>query len=202
MNILENRIYRALDTLTNFFLLNILWLLACVPIITIFPATAALFAVIRGWVRGTNSATFKPFFHYMRENFAQSLTIGLLWSVIGVILVVDFLFVQGMTSWVRVPLFVIFGAVLLAYLATAVFLFPVMVHFRCGWLQVIRNAFLIAFSSPGMTLMGLFTIALAGLAVVYVPFSILVIGSLTAYGIYLLCQRTFERVETAMNDKD
>ena len=50
VRMLEGRFYRRLETVTNYFLLNVLWLLACLPIITLYPATAAMFAVIRGWI--------------------------------------------------------------------------------------------------------------------------------------------------------
>ena len=51
MNILDTRVYRWLETATDFFLLNLMWLVACLPAVTIFPSTAAMFGVVRDWVR-------------------------------------------------------------------------------------------------------------------------------------------------------
>jgi uncharacterized membrane protein YesL len=196
MNILDTRLYRWLDVLSDFFLLNVLWLLACVPLITLFPATAALFAVVRDWVRGKETGIFMPFFGYMRENFGQSLVIGLVWTVVGLVLVVDFLFVRSMTSWVRTLLLVLLSLVGLVYGGTAVNLFPVMVHYRAGWLQIIKNSFLIALSSPLITVLNVLVVTLAGLAVYYIPLSFLVFGSVTAYLLYRLCHRAFQQIET------
>ena len=192
MNVLDNPLYRALDMLTNLFLLNLLWLLACVPLITIFPATAALFAVVRSWIRGTKGEFFKPFFGYMRENFVQSLVIGLLWSVIGLILVADFLFVRGITSWVRIPLFGLFLLVAGGYLATAVYLFPAMVHYQTDWVQIIKNSFFLAFKWPGATLICIVIVVVAGLALFFFPISLLMIGSVSAYLIYRICHHVFQ----------
>ncbi len=196
MNFLDSRLYRWLDNLSNFFFLNILWLLVCIPLITFFPATAALFAVVRDWVRGKEQGFFMPFFRYMRENFVQSLVIGLVWGIVGLVLVADFLFVRSITSWMRTPLLVLLVVMGLAYLGTAVNLFPVMVHYRAGWLHIIKNSFLIALRSPVLTLFGLLMVMLAGLAVYYVPLSFLVFGSVTAYLLYRLCDRTFRQIET------
>ncbi|MCA9960348.1 MAG: YesL family protein, partial [Anaerolineales bacterium] len=130
MNLLDTRLYRWLDTVSDFFLLNLLWLLACVPIITIFPATAALFAVVRDWVKGKETGFFKSFFRYMRENFGQSLAVGLTWTVVGLVLLADFLFVRSITSWARTPLLVLVLSLGVIYLATAVYIFPVMAQYH------------------------------------------------------------------------
>lgn len=193
MNFLDTRFYRWMDVLADFFFLNILWLLACVPLVTFFPATAALFAVVRDWVQGKETGVFKPFFRYLRENFAQSLVVGLAWTMVGLVLWADFLFVRQITSWARSPLLALLFLWVVAYGGTAVYLFPVMVQFRTGWWQVIKNAFFIAFSWPGLaSTLGCFLIvALAGLALYYVPLSFLITGSVTAYLIYNLCHRVF-----------
>jgi len=203
VNFLDTRLYRWMDVLANFFLLNLLWLFACVPLVTLFPATAALFAVVREWTRGTETNIFKSFFHYMWENFAQSLAVGLAWTAVGVVLFTDFLFVREMTSWVRAPLLAILFLLGVAYWGTAVYLFPVMVQYRIRWLQVIKNAFLIAFSSPGitLTLLSLLIGILASLAFYYIPVSFLVIGSVTAYLIYRLCHRVFQQIEIALDER-
>jgi uncharacterized membrane protein YesL len=201
MGFLDSHLYRGLDTLTNLFLLNLLWLLACVPLITIFPATAALFAVERSWIRGREHGLFKPFFSYMGQNFVQSLIIGSLWSVIGLILVADYLFVRGITSWVRIPLFGLFLLVAMGYLATAVYLFPVMVHYQTGWIQIIKNSLFLAFKSPGVSFLGIVMITLAGLALYIMPISIFVIGSITAYLIYRVCHHAFQQIKPGTTEQ-
>jgi uncharacterized membrane protein YesL len=68
-----------------------------------------------------------------------------------------------------------------------------MVQFRTGWWQAIKNSFLIAFSRPGLapTFLCFLIVALAGLALYYVPLSFLIAGSVTAYLIYNLCHQVF-----------
>lgn len=196
MSFLDTRLYRWLDVLANFFFLNILWLLACIPLITLFPATAALFAVVRDWVRGKDRGFLMSFFGYMRENFVQSLVVGLVWLVVGLVLVADFLFVRGITSWLRIPLLTLLFLLGLVYLGTAVYLFPVMVHYRASWFHIIKNSLVIALSSPVITLLTLLIVIVAGLAINYVPLSFLLIGSVTAYLLYSLCHRKFQQIKS------
>lgn len=200
MSFLDTRLYRWLDVLANFFFLNILWLLACVPLITLFPATAALFAVVRDWVRGKDEGFFMPFFRYMRENFVQSLVVGLVWTVVGLVLVADFLFVREITSWVRTPFLALLILVGLVYLGTAVHLFPVMVHFQARWFHIIKNSLIIAISSPVITFLSLLILFVAGLAIFYVPLSFLLFGSVTAYLLYSLCHRLFQQIESDLEE--
>ena len=199
---IDGRLYRGLDTLADFFLLNLVWVVACLPLITIFPATAALFAVVRAWLRGTRSDVFRSFLQYMRENFAQSLAVGLLWSVIGLVLVADYLFVRGITSWIKVPFLLLLLLVVFVYLATAVYLFPVMVHVKASWLQIIKNSALIAFSSLGTTFICLIIMVLTLVILIYFPITVLLIGSVPAYGIYYFCQRAFARVEATLTGEN
>ncbi|MBK8900559.1 MAG: DUF624 domain-containing protein [Anaerolineaceae bacterium] len=196
MNILETRLYRWLDVLATFFFLNLLWLLACVPLITLFPATAALFAVVRDWVRGKDKGFLMPFFHYARENFVQSLVVGLAWTAVGLVLAVDFLFVRSITSWVRTPMLALLFLLVVVYGGTAVYLFPVMVHYQASWFHIIKNALIIALSSPVITLLSLFIVVVAGLAIYYIPLSFLLIGSVTAYLLYRLCHRKFQQIQS------
>ncbi|MCB8968199.1 MAG: DUF624 domain-containing protein [Ardenticatenaceae bacterium] len=196
MNLLDTRLYRWLDTVSDFFLLNLLWLLACVPIITIFPATAALFAVVRDWVKGKETGFFKSFFRYMRENFGQSLAVGLTWTVVGLVLLADFLFVRSITSWARTPLLVLVLSLGVIYLATAVYIFPVMAQYHAGWLHIIKNSFIIAISSPITTISAVLLVLLTALVVYYLPVVLLLFGSVPAYFLYRLCHRVFRQIET------
>lgn len=47
---MDRPIYRTLESFSNLVILNLLWILMCLPIITIFPATIAMFGVIRQWI--------------------------------------------------------------------------------------------------------------------------------------------------------
>jgi uncharacterized membrane protein YesL len=129
------------------------------------------------------------------------LVIGSLWSVIGLLLVADYLFVRSITSWVRIPLFGLFLLVAVGYLATAVYLFPAMVHYQTGWLQIIKNSFFLAFRAPGVSLICSVIVTLACLAFYTFPISILVLGSVTAYLIYRVCHHAFQQIKPVMADQ-
>ena len=80
------RIYRVLEVFTDLVYLNLLWMVACLPVVTVAPASAAMFGVVRGWMRGKDTPIAREFFSLFRENFGRSLVVGLVWSGLGAFL--------------------------------------------------------------------------------------------------------------------
>jgi uncharacterized membrane protein YesL len=195
VDILNSKIYRIAEILVNLILLNLLWLVACLPVITAFPATAAMFGVVRDWIRDIDSEVVMPFVRHFRANFTQSLLLGFVWLVVGGVLFIDFVVVGGLEAWLKVPAFLLLALVTLCAVLTSLYVFPVMVNYEGRWLSVIKNSFLIALAQPGTTILCLIVVALALAAVYYVVATVLIAGSGTAYVLYLLCKRAFDRIE-------
>jgi uncharacterized membrane protein YesL len=191
---LDSKLYRFLETLTNFFFLNVVWLLACVPVVTIFPATAALFGVVREWVRQEDAGVLGPFVRRFKENFVQSLVVGWLWAILGALLLFNLLAIRRMPGPLGLPSLVLVAVVGLVYLTTTIYLFPVMVCYETTWHGVIRNAFFISASQPIVTIIGLVLTGAMVMLFYFAPITIVLSGSITAYLLYALCNRAFQRV--------
>jgi uncharacterized membrane protein YesL len=200
MSILETRVYRWLESATDFFLLNLLWLVACLPVVTIFPSTAAMFGVVRDWVRGKESSLTRTFVTRFRENFGQSLLVGAIWMVFGVALFFDFLVANQLSYWAEIVLKSVLVLVSTLYAFGSIYLFPVMVHYETDWKTVIKNSLLISIGSLPTTVMCLvFLVVMVGLTVV-VPFLVVITGSIAAYVVYGLCDRVFRKIDASYGD--
>lgn len=195
MNVLDTKAYRLLATATDFFLLNLMWLLACLPVVTALPATAAMFGVVRGWVREKETGVFAAFLFRFRQNFAQSLVVGALWALIGGTLFLDFLIanqLSGGTQVIMRSLLVLAGVL---YAFASIFLFPVMVHYDTKWTTVPKNALLISLARLPTTFLCLLTFASAAALTFVVPLLLVVTPSLTAFAVYRLCDREFRKID-------
>jgi uncharacterized membrane protein YesL len=196
VSIPDTRVYRWLEVATDFLLLNLIWLAACLPIVTIFPSTAAMFGVVRDWVRKKEGGLASMFITRFRENFAQSLLVGALWTVFGVALFLDFLVVNQFSFGVEIVLRAALVLVSSLYVLGSVFLFPVMVHYEADWKTVIKNALLMSIGRLPTTVVCLmFLVVMVGLTM-FVPFLVIITGSLTAYVVYRLCDREFRKIDT------
>ena len=197
MNILDSRVYRWLEVATDFFLLNLMWLVACLPVVTIFPSTAAMFGVVRDWVRKKEGSLTRTFVARFRENFGQSFLIGVIWTVFGVALVLDFLVANQLSYWPGVVMKSVLVLASSVYAFGSVFLFPVMVHYDTDWKTVIKNSLLLSIGRLPTTIVCLvFVVVAAGLSVVF-PFMVIITGSITAYFVYRLCDREFRKIDAA-----
>jgi uncharacterized membrane protein YesL len=201
MNILDSRIYQALKVFADFFILNLMWLLACLPILTVFPATAAMFGVCREWVKGRNADTIEAYFSFFKGNFKRSLYLELVWSLIGGLLLANYAFlainydlVRTMSVGAKFPLFVWVVFTGLMYLFTSVHLFPVLVNYDTSLLGVLKISLLLSVSRPFITLLCLLTLAISVVLLWFLPLSLGILGSFTAYLIYWLCDRNFRTV--------
>jgi uncharacterized membrane protein YesL len=195
MNILDSRVYRWLEVATDFFLLNLMWLVACLPVVTIFPSTAAMFGVVRDWVRQKEGSLTRTFVARFRENFGQSLLIGVVWTVFGVALVLDFLVANQLSYWPGVVMKSVLVLASSVYAFGSVFLFPVMVHYDTDWKTVIKNSLLLSIGRLPITIVCLVLVVVtAGLSVIF-PFLLIITGSITAYFVYRLCDREFRKID-------
>ena len=197
MNLLDTRIYRWLEVATDFFLLNLMWLVACVPVVTIFPSTAAMFGVVRDWSREKEGGLVRAFASHFRENFAQSLLVGALWTLFGAALVLDFFAADRLPFGSEVVMKSLLVLATVLYAAASVFLFPVMVHYETGWKALVKNSLLLAIGRlPTTAACLLFVAVVSGLTAV-LPVLILITGSVSAYVVYRLCGREFARLDAA-----
>jgi uncharacterized membrane protein YesL len=195
MNVLDTRVYRWLEVATDFFLLNLMWLVACLPVVTIFPSTAAMFGVVRDWVRQKEGSLTRTFVARFRENFGQSLLIGVVWTVFGVALVLDFLVANQLSYWPGVVMKSVLVLASSVYAFGSVFLFPVMVHYDTDWKTVIKNSLLLSIGRLPITIVCLVLVVVtAGLSVIF-PFLLIITGSITAYFVYRLCDREFRKID-------
>jgi uncharacterized membrane protein YesL len=200
MSILDTRVYRWLEVATDFFLLNLMWLVACLPVVTIFPSTAAMFGVVRDWVRRKEGSLTRTFITRFRENLGQSLLVGAIWTVFGMALFLDFLVANQLFYWAQIVLKSVLVLVSTVYAFCSVYLFPVMVHYETDWKTVIKNSLLISIGRLPTTVVCLmFLVVMVGLTVA-VPFLVVITGSITAYVVYRLCDRVFRKIDAAYGD--
>ncbi|GIN69890.1 hypothetical protein J14TS2_03650 [Bacillus sp. J14TS2] len=195
MKLFNNKIYLFLDRVSNLFILNSLWVITCIPIITFFPATAAMFSVIRQWKRKDETTVIRPFFIHFKRNFKDSFIVGLLWLPFGVLLYFNYLLIvqtqKGMALFTLIPIFLIS----LIYLFMSVYLFPIMVHYQVRIRDILKNSFIVSlvYFPTTFVLIGMGAILLTVLF--FIPPFALIIFSCGAYMNFLLCDRLFQKIE-------
>ena len=187
--------FRAFESVLAIGVTGLLWLLASAPIVTLGPATAAMFGVFAAWEPGQEPpSVWSTYWEKFRAHFRQALGLGLGLTMVGALLTIDAWYGLSANDAPLRPLVLaaaIFGAVVL--LGTLVFLFPVLVSYPAPWRRVVRNAALFSAGYVWTTLLGLFTWAVVGLLVVWSPLLLPFAVAGGAWVVSRLTGRAFER---------
>lgn len=185
---LESRIYHLAVRATDLFVLNLLWLLVSLPVVTLFPATAAVFGVVREWQVHEGSGAVTPFARQLRAHFRTAFLLGLVWLPLGGLVALNFaivLRIEGPPSLVLLSTN-LFGA--LVYLFISVYLFPLLVHLRLPALRLIQYGLYFSIGYLRTTSQAVAVLAAFLVLAFVLPASILISGAPAAYAIYRLCR--------------
>jgi len=193
MDILNSNLYRFLDRLTNLFFLNVLWLLISLPLVTLFPASAAMFAVFKEWTEGKERNLFKSFFKHSQANFRHSFLYGLLFGFLLAIFYLDLSIINEMESYSFILTSLLFVLIILTAF-NVVYFVPISIHFDLTLFGKIKHAFLFSIMFFPTTLLCII-IGIATLLLTYLlPGFMFILFSTAGYGVFRLCYRTFRKV--------
>ena len=100
----DSKFMEILGRITDLILLNILFLLTCLPIFTMGAAATALYTMCFRFMREEYRSIVKPYFQAFRDNFRQSTLIWLLlllwWALVFIISMCCFLWTACCGIWV------------------------------------------------------------------------------------------------------
>ena len=137
---IDSPIMVALSRLADMFFLSVLWLVCCLPIITIGPATAAMYYVALKWARKEEIKISAAFFDAFKKNFKQGVALNLIFLVAGVVVVLDYLIMsaqEGTYGAISSGCFFVMGIWLLAIMFYA---YPLQAQFYNTVRQTLINA--------------------------------------------------------------
>ncbi|WP_026691487.1 YesL family protein [Alteribacter aurantiacus] len=197
MGFLDSKLYQFLEHIANFFFLNLVWIVCCLPLVTAFPATTAMFGVLRDWHKNDNRAVVVPFLRYFRRNLKTSMVVSLLWTAGFAVVYVNMRIIDPFASLFEFVLMALIGLVIIGFVFTTVYLFPVLVHFELPFRFKVRNAFFISVSQLPYTLLGSAVMLFTAYFVYHWPVLLLFIGTLSGYLMYLICYKAFEKIGAA-----
>ena len=129
---------RFMMLITNLVVLNLLWLLCCVPVVTAGAATVAMHSVLIGCLTQKDDAVVKPFFRAFRDNFRVVTPLWLVNALVGAVLAAEFVYLSvGGQLWLKV----VFGVLVFVYAAATSYLYPLLARYNTTAKQALLNSF-------------------------------------------------------------
>ncbi|WP_407272428.1 YesL family protein [Radiobacillus sp. PE A8.2] len=196
MNKSGNMFFRILDIFTHFLLLNVMWFICCIPIVTIFPATAALFGVARKWAfEGIDAGLFSLFVQQFKANFKKSFILGVMWTIASLIIAYDFYILHYVEFTGKAIVFNLLSLMTVLYLFTSIHLFFIMVHYELTILQILKNSIFVSISYIFHTILCFIIIGLVIALCFFVPVFLLVAGSILAFTLSHILIRLSQKIQ-------
>lgn len=156
---------RVSEWVTNFLSLQLIWLIFNVPIVylaldmlfrtsleeiwiimtaifvmvpfILFPATAALYAIVRKWVLGeTVQQLLITYWHYYKQNYVQSMFSGFIWMIVWFIWVMNY---RLASVEFGTPLFYVYIVATFVFITLTNYCFADLVHFDIKFFQSMQK---------------------------------------------------------------
>lgn len=141
---MDNPLFRTLGKLADLMILNIVFIICCLPIFTIGAALTGLSYVTLKMAENEEGYIVKGFFKSFRQNFRQATIMWLIMLLLGVVLGLDF-FILGQATGSLVSVFRV-GVTVAAffYMMVMVYLFAVLARFDNPVRATMKNALIMS----------------------------------------------------------
>ena len=156
----NNPFWRGMGRVFDACELNILWLLCCIPIVTIWPATTAFYYAMINLVRGEERYVHKDFFHSFKSSIRKTFPAGLLLMAAGIFLVLDIYIAYKSGTGIYSFFLFFFAVIFLLWCFVALYSFPLLAKFDNSLKNTLIWAFTLSIRNFHLTLLMLFLIVL------------------------------------------
>ncbi len=137
---LDSPFMQFLTKVANLIILNVLWLLCCVPVVTVGASTAAMYRVALQLARGTEESVIKPFFKAFRKDFWEATALFVILLLVGGFVVGNVMAALSWGTFFRVASYIL----LALFALTATYVFPLLAQFEDGVWRILKNAFIMS----------------------------------------------------------
>ncbi|MBS4191603.1 DUF624 domain-containing protein [Bacillus sp. FJAT-49705] len=148
----KGKVHEILEWVTRLAYVNLLWLcgiLAGFIVAGVFPATIALFAVIRKWLQKEEDLKAASFFwKTYKSELLKGNAFGYIWVILGLILYFDLLFFRGFSNVMSLIFTYITFIIGVIYICSFLISLSMYVHYDQKIFQVVKNSVLLALSRP------------------------------------------------------
>ena len=150
----DSPMMQFITLLCNLTLLNIIWFVGCIPIVTVGASTVGLYYSADQLRRGDPSV-WKNYRAGWKLHWKQA---SVIWALLALILIgfyYDFFLLLDEQIWGSSPILTVLAVISLATaVLMAIWIFPLMINFRGTVPELIGNAFIFAFMYAPLTLLG------------------------------------------------
>jgi uncharacterized membrane protein YesL len=193
---MENPIFSFMSKACDVIVLSLVWVVLCIPIVTIGPNNTAMYYAVVKVIRRERGYLLREYFKSFKLNFKKGLIIGVFLTLFYIVLGFDLMWAWGnlKTGGTKGSILMgVFVAITILVVCYTLYVFPILSRFEMTIKQLVRASIFMAIRHlPSTIAMLIFTAA--GFLIVYIlpvlffiiPGSIVLLNS-------LLMERIFKK---------
>ena len=174
---MDNAFFRFMGKLFDVVALNLVFIIVCIPLVTIGPAISALYYASVKSIRRERSYPIKEFFKALKRDFKQSFIVGLILVLAAAIIYVDIRFVVDYIKNNFTAMRYVYLVIGLVISFISVYIFPLISRFSLKISGLFRLSFYLAIRHLLTTIVSIILLfggfvlvyISAGLALLFVP---------------------------------
>ena len=208
MNILkpDSPVMDFISTIADLIILNLLFIICSIPIVTFGAAYSAKYYVAMKKVRGEDSGTIVPFFKAFKRNFKQSTIVWIIMLIAMAIIGLDWQWIMY-NGWTETPMIYRIGVIVFSVIALLMTItaFPTIARYEMKTTEVFKAAFIfIIIKFIPLALILIFIIGSVVACLWYAQWFPLIYVFCSTTITYFLCIvfiKQFDKLEKAQADK-
>lgn len=210
-NKLKDSLLAFFHNLFDLMVVNCLWLLCCLPVVTVGPATCGLYTVTLKLAREEPVNPVKDFFRSIKENVKAGFLLGVTAILLLTAAAGDVWLALQLIGWLRDLYLVVAVIVAVIFLILISYTFALQAMFDAPLKQQVLNAFKLAVIAPGKTvLLWLILLIPVIAALVLPPIALRMLGFLylvagisgPVYGTCHILRNIFDRVNDNVTETE
>lgn len=152
----DNKFFILMSKIFDLMMLGLLWLVLCIPVITIGPASSAIYYAMVKVIRRERSYLFKEFFRSFKLNFKQGAILTLIYGIMAAVIYVDLRYMLDLAkegSKVGSMMLGAFLVLVIFAIFTVVYMFPVLSRFTMSVKDLFKMSFYMSIKHIGWTVL-------------------------------------------------
>lgn len=176
-NILYNNIiYDWIYKIVYMIYASMLWIVFCLPVVTVGASTTALYYVANKTIRCEKGKIFQGFWYSFKMNFKQSTVIWLGLLMIYAVGFIDYFVLRSLNLGGKIQNIFVWMLILFLMLIAMIanYIFPYIARFENKTSQIIKNSILIAMMNFGKSFINIILLLLTIMICVLRPYFIII----------------------------
>ena len=200
----DGGVMKSLSKFTDCISLSLLFLISCIPVVTIGTAATATYHTAYKVLRHDRGYLFREYVSSFRDNFKQTTPVWLFALALGAMLGVDGFIVGYYAQKGSIPsaLGIVFIVGMIVWFSWISYLFPYMARFENTKRQSMKNAILFATVHFPMTVFMLFLAAVVGLLMYFMPYLAAMLPAFYSWITCFILESVFRKYMTEEQRRD